>query len=118
MTDTVRIAVCKSLAKGCPIKYACMGAGISERTFENWCNKARKPDAAADYVRFLREVEIAKGKAVEKYRALVAKSAKTQWKAAAWMLSILDRDTFGTDREELKALKALIEKLIKGDGAK
>ena len=110
--------ILRAIGEGTPIKYAMGGAGLSEKTFYHWLREAKKKDARPHHLEFLANVDKARAKAITKFKNLVVKGAKSNWKAAAYMLSILDRETFGTERDELKSLKALIEKLLAGETAK
>jgi len=101
---------------GVPIKKAVVAAGISEKSFYVWLNRgmaererlATVPNAKADitegvFVQFLQRVEQARGEAIAKKVAVVAKSSvEGDWRAAAWWLERQLPEEFGkTDKVEL-----------------
>lgn len=114
---------------GVPVKKAVVAAGISEKSFYNWLARGQNererlatvPNAKADitegvFVQFLQRVEQARGEAIAKKVAVVAKSSvEGDWRAAAWWLERQLPEEFGrTDKVELAgnngdAIKVQIE---------
>lgn len=80
-------SVLASLANGNYISTACAAAGITERTFRNWRDKAESDDPAAQpYREFLDLCNEARALGETENVATIKAAAATNWTAAAWLL--------------------------------
>jgi hypothetical protein len=70
--------ICRLLEKGNTIITTCDHVGITTTTFHNWCERD---------IDFLAATMRARGKARVRHVQTLTKAAKTDWRAAAWMLS-------------------------------
>ena len=116
LTPATIKAIAKHVGDGLPMKYAALSVGVGESTLKLWMKHAKRPDADGPHLALLDAIQKARVKAIATAMGQISKAARTQWKAAAWKLSILDPDTFGTEGRLIRELKALVEKLAKGDG--
>jgi hypothetical protein len=94
---------------GTPVNRAVAAVGISERTFYTWMNRginererlATVPNAKPNptegvYLQFLQSVERARGEAITKKVAVIAKAGNEgDWRAAAWYLERQAPEEFG-----------------------
>jgi hypothetical protein len=81
LTAAVEREICASLEIGLPKNLAAEGAGISERTFHNWCQQGR--EGTEPYASFLSAVERARAIGAKYLFARVLKGEKgsggAQW---------------------------------------
>lgn len=129
MDETTESALLDYIRIGTPIRKAVAAVGIAEKTFYNWMTRglnererlATVPNAKSNltegvYLQFLQNVERARGEAVTKKVAVIAKAGNEgDWRAAAWWLERQSPEEFGkTDRIEMTgnngdAIKVQIE---------
>ena len=101
---------------GTPVRKAIAAVGIAERTFYNWMTRgltererlATVPNAKPNqtegiFLQFLQQVERARGEAITKKVAVIAKAGNEgDWRAAAWWLERQTPEEFGkTDKIEM-----------------
>lgn len=129
MDETTEKELLEYIRFGTPIRKAIVAVGIAERTFYNWMTRglnererlATVPNAKLNptegvYLQFLQSVERARGEAITKKVAVIAKAGNEgDWRAAAWWLERQNPEEFGkTDRIEMTggdggAIKVQIE---------
>lgn len=105
-TALARRQILKAIRVGVPLTKACLCGGIQYTTFRNWMLQGEAEIAAkakGEHRDFVERVEIAKGKAVEKWLGVIEQAAKLGvWTAAAWKLERLYPSEFGRrDRTEI-----------------
>jgi hypothetical protein len=101
---------------GTPVRKAVAAVGIAEKTFYNWMTRgltererlATVPNAKPNptegiFLQFLQGVERARGEAITKKVAVIAKAGNDgDWRAAAWWLERQNPEDFGkTDKIEM-----------------
>jgi transposase len=67
------------------IDTACTAVGIGERTFHRWMAEGEKR-TSRPFWQFRRQIEMAKAQCQIALVDTLQKSAKTDWRAAAWIL--------------------------------
>jgi len=85
LTPAVQEKVVQALHIGNHRKHAAQFAGIDECTLRRWMARGKNPAEEA-YVAFRQAVEEAEAKAHVMAMGAIAKAARTDWRAAAWML--------------------------------
>jgi len=108
------------ISNGNYIKTACLAAGISERVFYNWVERAERSNGNGDdiYVQFLQDLKIAEAENIAHNVKNVQDAADNDhrnWMASAWILERKYPSEFGK-RMELevgpsKVLLALQERM-------
>ena len=99
------------LRKGVPRKFAAQAVGIADRTLCYWLEYGRK-NKNDIYASFLAEVKKAECEAVSVNVQNILRAAKKNWTASAWWLERRHPEEFGTDRKEIKELKAQMAVLM------
>lgn len=109
MDEVTETALLDYVRIGVPIRKAVAAVGISEKTFYNWMTRgmnererlATVPNAKVNttegvYLQFLQSVERARGEAITKKVAVIAKAGNEgDWRAAAWWLERQSPEEFG-----------------------
>ena len=96
----------KLISVGIPIGTACQVEGITKKTLRNWRDAANEGDER--YVRFIAELNAAKGKALTAIAMNVIKAAQVDWRAGAWYLERMDPERYGS-RQTVVVSKAAAE---------
>ncbi len=85
LTPDVEARILNAIRCGAPNKIACAAAGIGERTFYQWEEKAEShPDS--EYAQFVRKLTCARQEGITARLAIIMKAGRTDWRAAAWLL--------------------------------
>jgi hypothetical protein len=115
LDETTEKQLLEYIKFGTPINRAVAAVGIAERTFYHWMTRGlnererlatvsnAKPNSTEGvYLQFLQSVERARGEAITKKIAVIAKAGNEgDWRAAAWWLERQSPEEFGkTDRVE------------------
>jgi hypothetical protein len=82
----------KAIAKGLPLKVACMRSSLSFTTFNDW----RHTDSS-----FAQKVECAEAKAIARLLARIEKAAQKDWRAGAWLLERRHPEMFARPEVQL-----------------
>lgn len=77
------------LEAGVALETAASAVGIARRTIYNWLERAEEVDAPEVCVRFAERIEKARSACEADLVERVAKEAREDWKAAAWLLERL-----------------------------
>ena len=88
--------ICAEIARGTPHKYAAAAVGISEATFYGW---------ASEFPEFLESIERAQALCLKRHLRTINEAAKTDFKAAVWVLERRFPKDFGRP-----AIRLLIRK--------
>lgn len=107
--------VIAAVRKGLPLKLAAAAGGVSFNTFVRWRNDGSNPDGPPHFRQFLNQLRQAEAEAAERYLALIEKSGKTNWQAAAWILERRYPDLFGKDAKPPSRPLAEFEMTISDD---
>jgi hypothetical protein len=114
--EEVEKALLDYIRIGTPVRKAVAAVGIAEKTFYNWMTRgltererlATVPNAKPNptegiFLQFLQGVERARGEAITKKVAVIAKAGNEgDWRAAAWWLERQNPEDFGkTDKIEM-----------------
>lgn len=86
LTDPVRERIMNTIRCGGSFRMAALAAGIGETTFQRWKSKGEAWDAPPEYRRFFEELKQAEAEGNAARVAIVMKAARTDWKAAGWLL--------------------------------
>lgn len=86
LTPKIREEFVKHFKAGEYTETACKLVGVSKSTYYSWIKKADESTRSTKYSKFRDEVR--KAQAYDEVRnvCLIAKAAKKNWKAAAWIL--------------------------------
>lgn len=87
LLDTIRLGVNKD--------DAAKLAGIPRRTFFEWLEKGKQPDAPAGYRKFFEDVEVALIQVEQKRLGVIDRASAEEWQAAAWLLERKFPDRYG-----------------------
>jgi hypothetical protein len=90
--------ICEALARGLPYGHACAVAGISFQTFSVWRNRDTK---------FRQQIDEAIARGVEKRLKIIEDAARTEWRAAAWLLEHCQPEHFSKSRIQVEAVGAV-----------
>lgn len=90
--------ICKDIAEGLPIKYACQKNKIHRATFYRWYNDGKTANTGL-FKEFHDKVEEAKAEAVKYNVDIIFESAQKTWQAAAWWLERTCPEEFGAKKE-------------------
>ena len=77
---------------GASFKTACGAAGIHESTFYRWQERGAEQDAPSEYREFCEDLTHAEEEGNAARVALIMRAAKTDWRAAAWLLERTNPD--------------------------
>lgn len=90
-----------AIRAGAPKVHAAAAAGIDRETLRRWERRSEEPGAPAEYVAFAADLRAAEAEAFVALTATVRTSARTDWRAAAWLLERRAPDEYGRrDRVE------------------
>lgn len=81
LTEELQQKLCRLVSAGNHINDACVIAGISKRTFENWTDRGRRAHTGK-YRDFVEAIERAEAQAKARNVALIQKAAQEDWRAA------------------------------------
>lgn len=104
-----------AVRKGLPYKLAAAAGGVSYNTFIRWRNDGSNPDGPPHFRQFLNQLRQAEAEAAGRLLALIEKSGKTNWQAAAWILERRYPDLFGKDSKPPSRPLAEFEMTISDD---
>jgi hypothetical protein len=85
LTPKRQDAIAELIADGVPAMYACQSAGISTATFYRWLALGR--EGSERHARFLAAIEEALARSVATLVLQISEAARTDWRAAAWLLT-------------------------------
>jgi hypothetical protein len=85
LTPDVETRIMNAIRCGAPNRVACAAAGIGERTFYRWEERAGERPGS-EYASFAEKLARARQEGVTARLALVQKAAVRDWRAAAWLL--------------------------------
>ena len=123
LDEKVKSTILKHIANGSPVKYACIAAGIGERTIYHWQERAEayNPDNGAGedivYWQFFQDMKKAEAENIAANLANIQEASKrnNQWPASAWLLERKYPADFGKREvlqiQESKVLIALRERM-------
>jgi hypothetical protein len=90
LTPETKEKILTAVKCGAPFKTACAAAGICEATFYAWKQKGETQGTPPEYAEFLEELTQALEEGNAARAALIMRAAKTDWRAAGWLLERLD----------------------------
>lgn len=106
ITPSIRVAVCRAIELGMPIKYACARAGIGESTFHEWVGKA---ELGEPYAGFAESITRARAAKVEKALAIMWEGAvipnnstgqlDPRW--AQWLMERTEGELFAPPKQKV-----------------
>ena len=85
LTPKRQDAIAELIAEGVPCRYACESVGISTATFYRWLALGR--EGSPRHEKFVAAVDEAMARSVSTLVLQVAEAARTDWRAAAWLLT-------------------------------
>ena len=85
LTPELQERVVELIVRGVPASEACQSVGVDRSTFGRWLTRGRE-GGGAEFVAFAAAVDEARAQFEAGMAEAVARSAKTSWRAAAWML--------------------------------
>lgn len=86
LTPGVKERIMNTVRCGGSFKMAAQAAGIGETTFHDWKRWGEDPKGKPEYKQFLAELQQAEAEGNAARVAIVMKAARTDWKAASWLL--------------------------------
>lgn len=104
MTAEQRTRLLAALTRGLHLKHAASNAGLASRTVYNWLERAKQPKPPKAYRAFSEDVEKARDQGLAFIANDLRTAARTDWRAAAWMLSRLDEGWRDPERVEARKL--------------
>ena len=84
--------IARLISEGGPVAYAAQACGITPSTFYSWMRSGR--EGSARHAKFLAAVEEAMALSVTTLVLQVSEAARTDWRAAAWLLTRRAPDDF------------------------
>lgn len=101
LTPERRKRLLDAIRAGAPKTHAAAAAGIDRETLRRWERRAEEPNAPAEYVAFAADLHACEAEAFVTLTATVRQAARTDWRAAAWLLERRAPDEYGRrDRVE------------------
>jgi hypothetical protein len=100
----------EAIRKGASYTIACEYAGITDRCFYYWIDKAEK-DEIQEFVDFFREFRIAKGEAAVSWLDVMDSAMVKEWTPAAWKLERRYYRDYSTNPVLLQDFKVMQEKI-------
>jgi hypothetical protein len=105
-------AIIRYIKAGCHPVHASAAVGINEITVRKWVSEGMsRPDSI--YGLFVQDLQRAKSTAVNRNVMIVNRAAPDDWKAAKWLLEILDPDVYGAKSTVRTELTTAPEKELK-----
>jgi transposase-like protein len=96
LTPEIAAAVLENIARGNYIEIACQAAGIGAKTLRNWRDRGERDDeAAAPYREFVEALEQARALGHTFHIGIIARAARENWTASAWILERTDPARYG-----------------------
>jgi len=92
--EQVTAKLARLLESGVAIEAAAARVGVARRTIYNWLERANEVDAPAVYVEFAERIQRSRDACEADLVSRVAREAKEDWRAAAWLLERLYPDRF------------------------
>lgn len=97
LTDERRAAMLHAIELGLPIEKAATLIGIAPRTWRDWLQRAKDPEAHAYWQQLGLEIDQAKARCMQRRLEQIEAAAQDpkHWTAAAWHLERADPENFG-----------------------
>lgn len=112
-TDQLGGTIARAVEAGLTLTAACGVAGVSRRTVNKWLAEGKRldrlnPESDAPLAAFARMVQGARAVAACN---VINSASKYDWQAAAYMLELLDPDTFGRPKSLTRDLDRLEQRV-------
>lgn len=95
LTPERRKRIMDAIRAGSPKMHAAAAAGVSRETLRTWERRGEQPDAPAEYRAFLADLREAEAAGIVAMAATVTAAARSDWRAAAWLLERRAPDEYG-----------------------
>ena len=87
--------VCQEIARGVPVKYACMIGGISKETYYRWIRLGKEEDDDSDSLYKYIEKKHHESRALAVASRVEKIRVDNSWQSAAWWLERMAHEDFG-----------------------
>lgn len=87
--------ICQEVARGVPLTYACMIAGIYVKSFYHWTSEGKKLDNDSNCIYKYAELKYKEAKALAVASRVEKIRIDPSWQSAAWWLERVAHEDFG-----------------------